>query len=365
MALEGVAPPTGRPGFPAPGHLSAGRVRARDRIASGRAARHRAPLLLPAPHGAFPCALHRLIVARWGPTTAKGSSCRSRFELVAYLPVLVLIYTPFLPLQDGLLRGERRSFLDCVQLVLERLPHVFLSVILQILIAFVPPSLILGGIVAALNSLPSKHEPWQQLVLYMALAPCLVWIGIVGFFLIYAIPLLVLEKRGPLKSIRLSFDLVAHRFSGILGRLFVFLCLFMLAAIALSMPEAMIQAWSSVARVDHPAVRISAAIWSAGVSAVMFPFSVAALMVLFRSSVPAGGAARGRTRRPRRRSRRPLPTRSASSNPPWRARSPRRSRRSATPSRSAGARFGRWSGFWRSSLSSTSRPGGYVRESNG
>jgi hypothetical protein len=292
MALERVAPPTGRSGLPDLGTYL------RAVFALGVGSLRAAPLAIGLLY------FYRLLMELFltlstdassplGTYDSQGFILSVGFELVAYLPVLVLIYTPFLPLQDGILRGERRSFLDCVQLVLERLPHVFLSIILQILIAFVPPSLILGGIVAALNSLPTGHEPWQQLVLYMALAPCLVWIGIVGFFLIYAIPLLVLEKRGPLQSIRLSFGLVAHRFSGIFGRLFVFLCLFMLAAIALSMPEAMIQAWSTVAHVDHPAIRISRAIWSAGVSAVMFPFSVAALMLLFRSSVPAGGAALG------------------------------------------------------------------------
>jgi hypothetical protein len=290
MALEGVAPPIGRSGLPDLGTYL------RAVFALGVGSLRAAPLAIGLLY------FYRLLMELFltlssdassplGTYDSQGFILSVGFELVAYLPVLVLIYTPFLPLQDGLLRGERRSFLDCVQLVLERLPHVFLSIILQILIAFAPPSLILGGIVAGLNSLPTKHEPWQQLVLFTALVPCLVWIGIVGFFLIYAIPLLVLEKRGPLQSIRLSFGLVAHRLSGIFGRLFVFLCLFMLAAIALSMPEAMIQAWSSVAHVDHPAIRIARAIWSAGVSAAMFPFSVGALMLLFRSSVPAGGAA--------------------------------------------------------------------------
>jgi len=294
MALEGVAPPAGRSGpLPIGTYL-------RAVIALGLGSLRAAPLAI----GILYCyrlGMELLLTLSGDASSPLGSYDSQGFllsvaiELVAYLPMLVLIYAPFLPLQDGILRGERKTFFDCVQLVLERLPHVFLSIILQVTIAFVPPTLVLGGIAAVLKSLPTKQEPWQAAVIYTAMVSCFVWIAVVGFFLIYAIPLLVLERRGPLKSIRLSFSLVGSQFSGIFGRIFVFLCLFILAAIALSMPEAMIQAWSSVAHVDHPAIRVSRAIWSAGVSAVMFPFSVAALMLLFRSSVPASGATPGRT----------------------------------------------------------------------
>ncbi|MGH7680772.1 MAG: hypothetical protein ACRENN_02150 [Candidatus Eiseniibacteriota bacterium] len=293
MALEGVAPPAGRPGLlPIGTYL-------RAVIALGVGSLRAAPLAIGILY-CYQLGMELILSPSSDASSPLGGYDSQRFilstaiQLVAYLPMLVLIYTPFLPLQDGILRGERRTFFDCVQLVLERLPQVFLSILLQLTIAVVPPSLVLGGIAAALKSLPTRQEPWQAVVIYTAMVPCFLWIATVGFFLIYAIPLLVLERRGPLTSIRLSFSLVAHQFSGILGRLFVFLCLFILAAIALSMPEAMLQAWSSVTRSDNPAIRVARAIWSAGVSAIMFPLSVAALMLLFRSSVPATGITLGR-----------------------------------------------------------------------
>ena len=211
-------------------------------------------------------------------------------ELVAYLPMLVLIYTPFLPLQDSLLRGERLSFLDCVRLVLERLVAFVISVVAQVALAFGPPALLVGGAAALVAALPTGDEDLARLALLATLAPALLWVVTIALFLIYAIPLLVLERRGPFMSIRLSFGLVARQFGGILGRLFVFFALLTLAAIALSMPNAMLQVWSAAASVDHPILRIAAAIWSAAVSAILFPFSVAALMLLYRSSVPASGA---------------------------------------------------------------------------
>jgi hypothetical protein len=212
-------------------------------------------------------------------------------ELVAYLPMLVLIYSPFLPLQDAILRGTRRPFFDCVRLVLERLVAFVISVIAQVALAFGPPVILVGAAAALITALPSRDEELARIALLTTLAPALLWVGIIAFFLIYALPLLLLERRGPLVSIRLSFTLVAQRFAGLFGRLFVFFCLLTLAAIALSMPQAILQVWSTAASADHPILRVASAIWSAAVSAILFPFSVAALMLLYRSSVPAGGSA--------------------------------------------------------------------------
>lgn len=209
-------------------------------------------------------------------------------EMVAYIPMLVLIYTPFLPLQDALLRGERRSFMACVKLVLERLVPFVISVIAQIVLAFGPPTLVIGGLALLSQSLPSSQMELGRVAVLLAMVPCLVWVAFIALFLIYAIPYLVLERRGPLTSIRMSFGLVAQHFAGMFGRLFVFFSLLVIAAIALSMPTAIVQTWSAAAEIDHPAIRISKAIWNAGVSAILFPFSVAALIVLFRAAVPAG-----------------------------------------------------------------------------
>src|SRR6202008_172846 len=61
----------------------------------------------------------------------------------AYLPLLVLVYTPFLPLQDALIRGGRKSFLDSIRHVLERMVPFSLSSLAQIVILAAP-----GGVMA-------------------------------------------------------------------------------------------------------------------------------------------------------------------------------------------------------------------------
>lgn len=292
MGLEGTVPPLGRPGLPSLGTYL------RAVVALGLGSMR---LALPALGFLYFYRLGMELFLAFstdassplGSYDSKAFVMSMAMEIAAYLPMLVLIYTPFLPLQDSVLRGERRSFLDCVRIVLERLVAFVISVIAQVVLAFGPPTLILGGVVVFISAIPTKQEELGRLALLATLVPCLLWVAIIGFFLIYAIPLLVLERRGPLSSIRLSFALVGRQFGGIFGRLFIFFCLLTLAAIALSMPEAIVQAWSAAADVDHPAIRISRAIWSAAVSAVLFPFSVAALMVLFRSSVSAAGASVG------------------------------------------------------------------------
>ncbi len=212
-------------------------------------------------------------------------------EFVAYLPMLVLIYTPFLPLQDSLLQGERRSFMASVRLVLERMVPFVISTIAQLLITFGPPSFLLVGAGMLAGTLPDGQEDWGRWIVLLTLVPAVIYICIMALFLLFAMPLLVLERRGPFASLRLSFALVGRQFGGILGRLFVFLALIIIAAIAASIPEAILQASANAAGFEHPAIKIARAIWSAGVSALMFPFSVAALMVLYRSAVPARGAA--------------------------------------------------------------------------
>ncbi len=214
-------------------------------------------------------------------------------QLVAYLPMLVLIYTPFLPLQDFILRGERRSFGAAVRLVLERLVPFIVSVIAQAVFLFGPPSLFFAGAALLLGALPSKPEELIRLLVIASLIPSILYIIVIGLFLLFAIPGVVLDGRGPLAAIRASFGIMGRHFGGILGRLFVFTVLLVIAAVAGSLPQAILQAVAAAAGVDHPAFKVAGAIWEAAVSAFLFPFTVAALMVLYRAVVPARAGAAG------------------------------------------------------------------------
>jgi hypothetical protein len=208
----------------------------------------------------------------------------------AYLPLLVLVYTPFLPLQDGILTGRRRTFRDSVRLVLERLFPFAISAIAQGIVLIGPPLLLFGGMALLIRTFPSRPGELVKALAVATLIPCFFYVLVIGLFLLFATPAVVLDRRGPLASIRKSFSLVAAHFGGILGRLLVFLFLLLFAAMAVSIPVAFLQAAAIAAHADHPAFKIAGSIWSAAVSAALFPFTVASLMVLYRAVSPSVAA---------------------------------------------------------------------------
>lgn len=208
-----------------------------------------------------------------------------------YLPLLVLIYTPFLPLQDALLLGKRRSFPDSVRHVLERLVPFGLSVIAQLAILFGPPALLLGGMVLFIRAVPSTPQELLRVIALVTVAPCVLYVAIAGLFLMFAVPSVIIDGRGPLAAIRQSLALVGRNAGAIFGRLFVFFSLLLITAMAASLPEAFLQAGTAATGFEHPAIKITGAIWAAAVAALLFPFTVAALLVLYRSAVPSRGTA--------------------------------------------------------------------------
>jgi hypothetical protein len=143
----------------------------------------------------------------------------------AYLPLVVLIYTPFVPFQDAILRGERRSFSDAVKHVLELVWPYGVSSILQLLFISLPAVVILvaaGGASLAMTAIPVEARP---LFILVAMIPAGMWIAFAMFLLAFATPLLVLDGRGPVQSIRESFALVRRHFGGLFWRFFVSLAL--------------------------------------------------------------------------------------------------------------------------------------------
>ena len=214
-------------------------------------------------------------------------------NIVAYLPMLVLITTPFLPLQDSILRGEPRSFGASVRQVLERLLPFIVSVIAQAVLIIGPPALFFTGAALLLGALPSKPEELVRLLVLASLAPSILYLLVVGFFLLFGIPLIVLDGRGPIAAIRLSFVTVGRHFGGIFARLFVACLLVVIVGVAGSLPAAILEAVASAAGADLPAFKVAGVVWGAAVSAFLFPFTVAALMVLFRAAVPARAGAAG------------------------------------------------------------------------
>ena len=208
----------------------------------------------------------------------------------AYLPLLVLIYTPFLPLQDALLMGERRSFAASVRLVLERFIPFVVSAIAQVILVAGPPALLFGSVAILVRTFPARPEQLVRALAVATVVPCVLYVGIIALFMMFATPALILERRGPFAAIRASFALVSSHFGAILGRLIVFFFLLVLTGLFLSLPVGFLSAISAATGSESPAISIAGAIWSAAVSALLFPFSVAALMVLYRAAAPSRGA---------------------------------------------------------------------------
>jgi hypothetical protein len=213
-------------------------------------------------------------------------------KVSAYLPLLVLIYTPFLPFQDALLRGERITFLAAVRHVLERLVPFVLSVILQMAIVFAPVLLVCGALVAVVapfaTALPREAVAMLALV---TIGPVLVWLFISGIFLSFAVPAVVLDDYGPARSISVSVRLVAGNFWGVFWRFFVFFVALFAVVMIVMLPPLVLGAIAAAATRADLLVRIVTILWTSLATALTFPFWVGALVVLYRSLAPAGGAA--------------------------------------------------------------------------
>ena len=204
----------------------------------------------------------------------------------AYLPLLVLVYTPFLPLQDGLLRGPKRSFVESVKHVLEMLWPYGVSSFLQLLLIAIPAVGMI--VVAALATMPLTSLPDQvrTLLIFVAMVPAFLWILVAMFLLSFATPLLILDGWGPVTSIRESVRLVRRSWGALFGRLFLFVVILIFAGVFASFPSAILNVVTTVARQKMVAVDIARVAWDSLVSTALFPFTIAGLLLIYRTLVP-------------------------------------------------------------------------------
>src|SRR5262245_8374143 len=136
-------------------------------------------------------------------------------KISAYLPLLVLVYTPFLPLQDALMRGQPPSFLASIRHVLERLVPFIISAILQFLIVILPIGVVLGIVILAIAPLPTLPPEAGALIAVVVAVPAMIWIFLAAMFLVFAVPAVVLDGHGPGRAIGVSVRMVAGNFWGV------------------------------------------------------------------------------------------------------------------------------------------------------
>ena len=208
----------------------------------------------------------------------------------AYLPLMVLVYTPFLPLQDAIRRGEKKSFLDSIRHVLERMVPFGLSCFAQLAILMTPVFALFFLAAAALSTMPEAPEEVIAGTVFLALIPAVVWVVLAGLFMLFATPALILDGLGPLRSLAFSVREVGRRFWSVIGRLIVGFGLIIVAAMLASVPVLVLAIIAAVAAGTHsPLVTLVKVLWTSVVTALAFPFSVAVLTTLYRAVAPAVG----------------------------------------------------------------------------
>jgi hypothetical protein len=215
-------------------------------------------------------------------------------ELVSFLPMLLLVYTPVLPLQDSILQGTPMSFRAAVRRVLECAWNFTLSGIAQVIVFFVPAVVLAIGVGLVIPDSGGYADPSRFALLVLVLvAAFVVWWMIAGFLLMFATPAVVLDAEGPLQSIRTSFRLVVGNLGAVLGRFFAFAFLAIVAYLLATMPAQMLAAVERASGATSSPLKIAAVIWTSAIVTLFFPFWAAALLVLYRSLVPHAGAAPG------------------------------------------------------------------------
>ncbi|HXF59881.1 MAG TPA: hypothetical protein VN539_08645 [Candidatus Saccharimonadales bacterium] len=233
-----------------------------------------------------------------GHTTMLGTAAMAdilpRVAVAAsLLPVFMLIYTPMLPLQDSLLRGQPITFTAAVRRVLESAWALTVSGIAQGFAILAP--FLLVCVAAALVMPDQVGEAMDPTKLFTVVAVAIA--GLFGMFLagvllMFSTPALLLDGEGPLKSIGTSLRLVAAHPGAVLSRLLAFLFLSFVALIMLTMPTSILSQIGEAAGGQPMPMKVATVIWTSAVATLFFPFGVASLTVLYRFLVPYAGGAR-------------------------------------------------------------------------
>ena len=181
--------------------------------------------------------------------------------------LLALIYIPFLPLQESILRGRPIHFLGAIRSVLKESVNLIFSGILQglILLGPISPLVVVGA-----RLLPDPFGP----LLWIGMA----WLAVAAFFMVFVTPAVVLDGEGPLHSLWTSFRLVSRNLGSALGRLLV---LAFLASVGFEIAHPL----STLGPTSAP-IKVAVVTWTSAAETLLYPFWVAAVTVLYRSLRP-------------------------------------------------------------------------------
>ena len=222
-----------------------------------------------------------------------------------FLPLLLLVYTPMLPLQESILHDRPISFLAAIRRTLECAWNLTVSGIIQVLMLVVPVFVICLGLALLLplggsrlgtlgTALGVGGEIDSAKLMVIALAAILGFLAMVVMviLLIFAMQALVLDGEGPIRSIRTSIRLVLSHLGYVTGRILAFGFLSFVALIVLTLPTGILEQVADVSGASLLPFKIASIVWSSLAAVAFFPFGSASITVLYRSLVPATGASR-------------------------------------------------------------------------
>ena len=212
--------------------------------------------------------------------------------VAAFVPLLLMIYTAFLPLQDGILRGRPVNFLGAIRRVFETAWNLTLSGTVQAVILLLPFAVLCFIAGLALPDAGGEANPSGLVVMSFVLLAGLAWGLVASLLMAFATPAVVLDDEGPIQSLGTSFRLALSHLGGILTRFIGFGFLAFVIYFMVRMPATILTNATLASGVSSVPIKLAALIWASAVDTLFFPFWVAALVVLYRALVPPAAATR-------------------------------------------------------------------------
>lgn len=211
--------------------------------------------------------------------------------------VIAMVSLLLLPILDGFLRGRPVGIARAASAVARKTIPLTVSSVVQGVVLFAPPTFLMvqavAPVVQPLLASGGMADPGilaalLRTALWRAFWPSLTWVLAVTLLFIFAFPFLILDDRGPIRSIGLSASLfvrsVPKEWPRILSVLALWLCLF---AIAWA-PSATIRAATAGLPGSSRAGALLGAGWGAATSVLAIVWIDAGLITLFRKLAPAG-----------------------------------------------------------------------------
>jgi hypothetical protein len=217
------------------------------------------------------------------------------FGFVA-LTILTTVFLLLIPLQDGLLRGRAIGLGGAFRALSRCMGPLTLSCTAQALLVLAVPFAVVSAYVYAsvagvdpVEGVPNifKMQEVARASAMRALWPSAVWIIVTSILFVFALPYVILEQRGPLRSIGLSVSLVLRRCRAESGRFWAFAGTWIGAATVVMLPVILLNMTTTVTSREQVLLNFFAWGWRSLATAFAIPWCCASLVILFRHLVPA------------------------------------------------------------------------------